>query len=127
MCPELLLRVQGRGHGRGEWGMLGWWAGGLVGGWENGGEGERVGERRWEIRQAGAGGGGRVWACPVCCVGLRGRGGELTLVVKTGRSRCLAICETPARAGVEEGIYPPRLKLGISLTCVRVRQPGSSD
>ena len=113
-----------KGSDRGECGMLGWWAGGLLSGWENGGAGERVGERKWEVRQAGAGGSGRVRvrACPVCCMCLRGRGGELTFAVKTGRSHCLAICEAPARAGVEAGISPPRLKLDISLTCVRVRQ-----
>ena len=43
-------------------------------------------------------------------------------------SRLVAVaasqCEAPARAGVEEEISPPRLKLDIRLTCVRVRQPG---
>ena len=38
-----------------------------------------------------------------------GRGGGAHLFLKTGRSRCLAICEAPARARVEGGVSLPRL------------------
>ena len=40
-----------------------------------------------------------------CVRGAGRRGGEAHLFFKTGRNRCLAICEAPARARVEGG-YP---------------------
>jgi hypothetical protein len=91
---------------------MGWQASGWVS--EGGKSGRQARARRWAHACAGMSG--------VLCV-FEGKGGG-TFVVKTGRSRCLAICEAPARAGVEEGISPPRLMLDICLTCVRVRQPG---
>ena len=105
--------------------MRGLRAGRLAGGWENGGTGERVDEQRGELRQAAC---GRIRACGhVGCVlrtcVRRERWGEPTFL-----SRLVAVaasqCEAPARAGVEEEISPPRLKLDIRLTCVRVSQLG---
>ena len=108
--PCELLRV--KGYGRGEWGMLRWRAsrrrrlertGWQASGWMS--EGDTSG------RQAQAAVGVCVCVCwHVCCVRVFGEGGGgAHPFLKTGRSRCLTICEALARARVEGGESLPRL------------------
>ena len=108
----LLLRAGERVWERGVWGMLGLRAGVLAGRWENGGTGERVGEHRGGVRQAAC---GRRCACAgmsgVCVLRacVQGEGGEAHLLVKTGRSRCLAM-RGPGEGRGRRGGFPSSLQ-----------------
>ena len=118
LCPELLRGSERVCDGRGEWGMLRWRAGRRRRlertGWQASGwmsEGDKSG------RQArGAVGVCVSWGMSVVCVCLRGGGGGSSPFLKTGRSRCLALCEAPARARVEGGESLPRLSHSLPST-----------